>query len=96
MSLMAEARANRKSLNPQSNFPSTVSTPSPRFCAHPVMVGLGMTLLGGEAYITFKPDLVDADGNIGDESTRKFLQGFLDKFASLLVQLSPQDTHSAA
>jgi len=55
-----------------------------------------MTLLGGEAYITFKPDLVDADGNIGDESTRKFLQGFLDKFASLLVRLSPQDTHSAA
>ena len=93
MSLMAEARANRKPLNPQSNFPSTVSTPSPRFCAHPVMVGLGTTLLGGEAYVTFKPDLVDADGNIGDE---KFLQGFLDKFASLLVRLSPQDTHSAA
>ena len=39
---------------------------------------------------------LDDDGNIGDESTRKFLQGFLDKFASLVVRLSPQDTHSAA
>ena len=55
-----------------------------------VMVGLGMTLQGGEAYVTFKPDLVDDDGNIGDESTRKFLRGFLDKFASLVERLSPQ------
>jgi chromate reductase, NAD(P)H dehydrogenase (quinone) len=58
-----------------------------------VMVGLG-TLQGGEAYVTFKPNLVDDDGNIGDESTRKFLQGFLDKFASLVVRLSPQATAS--
>jgi chromate reductase len=61
-----------------------------------VIVGLGTTLLGGEAYVTFKPDLVDDDGNIGDESARNFLKGFLDKFASLVVRLSPQDTHSAA
>jgi chromate reductase, NAD(P)H dehydrogenase (quinone) len=61
-----------------------------------VMVGLGMTLLGGEAYVTFKPDLVDDDGNIGDESTRKFLRGFLEKFASLVERLSPQDASSTA
>jgi hypothetical protein len=47
------------------------------------MLGLDMTLQGGEACVTFKPDLVDDGGNIGDESTRKFLQGLLDKFASL-------------
>jgi chromate reductase len=45
-----------------------------------VMVGLGMILLGGEAYVTFKPNLVDDDGDITDESTKKFLQGFLDRF----------------
>ena len=39
-----------------------------------VMTGLGMILLGGEAYVTFKPNLVDDHGNIADESTRKFLQ----------------------
>jgi len=53
-----------------------------------VMLGLGMTLLGGEAYVTFKPDLVDADGNIADETTKKFLQGFVDRFATLVGKLS--------
>ena len=60
------------------------------------MLGLGMTLQGGEAYVTFKPDLVDDDSNISDEGTRKFLQEFLNKFASLVVRLSPQDARSAA
>jgi len=60
-----------------------------------IMVELGMILLGGEAYVTFKPNLVDEDGNIADESTRKFLQGFLDRFVSLVVRLSQPDPHSA-
>src|SRR5271170_3037418 len=49
-----------------------------------VMTGLGMILLGGEAYVTFKPNLVDEQGNIADESTQKFLQGFIHRFASLV------------
>jgi len=62
-----------------------------------VMVSLGTILLGGEAYITFKPNLVDADGNIGDETTRKFLEGFLSRFADLVTRLSqPKAARSAA
>ena len=53
-----------------------------------VMTGLGMILLGGEAYVTFKPNLIDDQGNIGDESTQKFLQGFVDRFATLVEKLS--------
>ncbi len=53
-----------------------------------VMTGLGMTLLGGEAYITNKPNLIDEQGNIGDETTQKFLQGFIDRFATLVGKLS--------
>ena len=30
--------------------------------------------MGGEAYIQFKPDLIDAQGNVTDESVRKFLK----------------------
>jgi len=52
-----------------------------------VMTGLGMTLLGGEAYITNKPNLIDDQGNIGDETTQKFLQGFVDRFAGLVAKL---------
>jgi chromate reductase, NAD(P)H dehydrogenase (quinone) len=62
-----------------------------------VMVSLGTILLGGEAYITFKPNLVDPDGNIGDETTRKFLEGFLGRFADLVTRLSqPKAARSAA
>ena len=53
-----------------------------------VMLGLGMTLLGGEAYITNKPGLIDDDGNVTDENTKKFLQSFVDRFATLVGKLS--------
>jgi chromate reductase len=53
-----------------------------------VMTGLGMTLLGGEAYVTFKPNLIDEHGNIGDDSTKAFLQGFVDRFATLVERLA--------
>jgi len=53
-----------------------------------VMLGLGMTLLGGEAYITNKPNLIDDQGNISDETTKNFLQGFVDRFATLVGKLS--------
>jgi chromate reductase len=52
-----------------------------------VMLGLGMTLLGGESYVTFKPNLVDDQGNVTDETTQKFLQGFVDRFATLVTKL---------
>jgi chromate reductase, NAD(P)H dehydrogenase (quinone) len=62
-----------------------------------VMTGLGMTLLGGEAYVTFKPNLINADGTIGDDSTRAFLQGFVDRFAALAARLAaPAEARSAA
>ena len=53
-----------------------------------VMLGLGMTLMGGEAYVSNKQGLFDDDGNIGDETTQKFLQGFVDRFATLVEKLS--------
>jgi chromate reductase, NAD(P)H dehydrogenase (quinone) len=61
-----------------------------------VMTGLGMILLGGEAYVTFKPNLIDEHGNIGDESTKTFLQGFIDRFATLVSRLAPATERSAA
>jgi chromate reductase len=49
---------------------------------------LGVLVMGGEAYITFKPGLVDDQGTIGDESTRTFLKTFVDQFASLVARFS--------
>jgi chromate reductase, NAD(P)H dehydrogenase (quinone) len=61
-----------------------------------VMTGLGMILLGSEAYVTFKPNLIDEDGTIGDDSTKKFLQDFVARFAHLVFRLAPVAQASAA
>ena len=51
-----------------------------------ILAAQGMLVAGGEAYITFKPDLIDAADNITDESTKAFLQGFVDQLASLVAR----------
>src|SRR5262249_21639071 len=61
-----------------------------------VIVGLGMILLCGEAYVTFKPNLIDEQGAVGDDSTKKFLQDFVDRFAHLVTRLTPVAQASAA
>jgi chromate reductase, NAD(P)H dehydrogenase (quinone) len=61
-----------------------------------VMTGLGAILLGGEAYVTFKPNLIDEHGNIGDENTKTFLQGFIDRFASLAGRLAAREVARSA
>ena len=68
--------------------PGAIGTAVAQAHLRSVMLGLGMTLLGGEAYITNKQGLFDDAGNIGDETTRKFLQGFVDRFATLVEKLS--------
>ena len=49
-----------------------------------VLSDLGATVMGGESYITFKPDLIGDDDRINDNSTKAFLQGFVDQFTSLV------------
>ncbi|HEV2625022.1 MAG TPA: NADPH-dependent FMN reductase [Xanthobacteraceae bacterium] len=61
-----------------------------------VMTGLGMILLGGEAYVTFKSDLIDEHGNIGDDGTKKFLADFVDRFADLVSRLAPAAAQASA
>jgi len=59
-----------------------------------VLGNLGVLVMGGEAYVSFKPGLIDAGGAIADESTRKFLQGFVDQFATLVARFA--DPHRVA
>lgn len=55
-----------------------------------------MHVMGGEAYIQFKPDLVDADGNVADANVRKFLKGFIDQFAAFAGRFASTATAAAA
>lgn len=40
------------------------------------------TLAQPEVFVKFSDGLIDADGNVADEGTRKFLQDFADKYAA--------------
>jgi chromate reductase len=53
-----------------------------------VLGNLGLHVMGGEAYVQFKPELIDAEGNVADDSVRKFLKDFIDKFAAFAGRLT--------
>jgi chromate reductase len=55
-----------------------------------VLGDLGVLVMGGEAYITFKAGLIADDGTVADEGTRRFLQAFADQFTKLLARLGSQ------
>ena len=57
---------------------------------------LGAHTLPAEAYITFKPGLIDAASEFADESTAQFLRGFVNKLADLTRRLAPEKQRSAA
>ena len=40
-----------------------------------------------EVFIKFSEGLLDAEGNIGNEDTRKFVQGFVDRYVAWLQRL---------
>ena len=44
--------------------------------------------MGGEAYISFKPDLYDQNGEIAPESTRAFLRAYIENLVALAAKLS--------
>lgn len=50
---------------------------------------LGSSVLGGEAYVSFKPGLVDAAGDIAVEDTRAFLAAYMQRFAAFAGKLVP-------
>jgi chromate reductase len=48
-----------------------------------ILGDLGVLVMGGEAYISFKPGLVGDNDSVTDESTRTFLQDFVTNFVAL-------------
>lgn len=48
----------------------------------------GLHLMGGEAYILFKPELIRDDNTVSDNSVRDFLKAFIDKFALFAGKLA--------
>jgi chromate reductase, NAD(P)H dehydrogenase (quinone) len=61
-----------------------------------VLGDIGMVVMGGEAYISFKPGLIDEQHAIADEGVRKFLKAFVDQLAALTGKLTPIAAQRAA
>lgn len=63
--------------------PGAVGTAAAQAALRGLATGVGTVLMGNaEVYFTYKPDLFDAEGNVVNDDTRKFLQGFVDKFSA--------------
>jgi len=45
------------------------------------------TLGQPEVYIQFAKDLIDDDGNVTNDETRKFLQTFIDRYAAWVAKI---------
>lgn len=56
----------------------------------------GLHLMGGEAYIAFKPDLIDAQGAVTDDNVRGFLKTYIDQFAAFAGKFVRSVTAAAA
>jgi chromate reductase, NAD(P)H dehydrogenase (quinone) len=61
-----------------------------------VLRDLGLHVAGGEAYIAFKPELIDTQGAVTDDSGRTFLKSFIDQFADFAGKFAPQRAAAAA
>ena len=61
-----------------------------------VLGNLGLHVAGGEAYIAFRPDLIDAQGDVTDDGVRKFLKNFIDQFAAFAARFTSPKAAAAA
>jgi chromate reductase, NAD(P)H dehydrogenase (quinone) len=68
--------------------PGAVGTALAQQHLRQILGDIGVLVMGGEAYISFKPGLIDRAGTIADESTRGFLKAFIDQFAVLVTRMS--------
>jgi chromate reductase len=60
-----------------------------------ILGDVGAILTGGEAYVSFKPGVIDEQGNITDAGTRDFLQAFLERLIALATRLGAADAKAA-
>jgi chromate reductase, NAD(P)H dehydrogenase (quinone) len=75
--------------------PGAIGTSIAQLHLRQILGAQGMLVMGGEAYITFKPDLIAADHTVTDASTRKFLSDFVTQFISLVGRLAPAQAAAA-
>jgi chromate reductase len=63
--------------------PGAIGTACSQHDLRPILSYLDVILMGQpEIYLQFKDDLIDEEGNISNKDTQKFLQDFMNQYAS--------------
>jgi chromate reductase len=68
--------------------PGAIGTAVGQQHARQIMGILGASVIGGEAYIQFKADLIDGHGDFTVDATRTFVQDFVNRFATFVGKLA--------
>ena len=68
--------------------PGAIGTAVAKQHLRQVLGNLGALVMGGEAYVAYRPGLIDDADVITDAGTRSFLQSFIDQFAGLAGRLA--------
>jgi chromate reductase len=70
--------------------PGVIGTAAAQVHLRSIAVVLDLVLMGKpEVYFSFKPGLIDDNGNVTDETTRKFLENYIARFEAWIRQVSP-------
>lgn len=67
--------------------PGTIGTAVGQQHLRQILGILGASVLGGEAYITFKPDLFDSEGSFSAPSTSQFMVEYMQRFSTFTRKL---------
>jgi chromate reductase len=77
--------------------PGALGTGAAQAALKGLLVVCDMVLMGQpEVYYSYKPEHFDADGNVVDEKVRKFLDGWVDRFAGWISRCSQPRTTAQA
>ena len=68
--------------------PGVISTAVVQQHLRAVLGDQGLHLVSGEAYIQFKPEMIDAAHEVADPAVKTFLKAFVDKFAGFAGKLA--------
>jgi chromate reductase len=77
--------------------PGAIGTACAQHNLRPTLAYLDVILMSQpEAYVQFKDGLIDAEGNISNEGTQKFLQAYVDKFTTWVERHTSTQAKSKA
>jgi chromate reductase len=68
--------------------PGAIGTAAAQLHLRQILGALSASVVGGECYVSFKPALIAEDGTVSDETTRQFLQAYINRFAIFAVKLT--------